>query len=52
LKRNYIWGHDYKNVKYHWSIRFIISELILNGNKPNSLIRQGRRRRRERRKIW
>jgi hypothetical protein len=29
---------------YQLSVRFIISELILNGNRPESLIRQGRKR--------
>jgi hypothetical protein len=36
---------------YH-SIRSIISELILNRNRPESLIRQGRRRTRRRRSRW
>jgi mannitol-specific phosphotransferase system IIBC component len=35
---------------YRLSIIFIISELILNGNRPESLIRQGRRRKRKRRR--
>jgi hypothetical protein len=31
-------------------MRFIISELILNGNRPENLFRQGIRRRRRRKK--
>jgi hypothetical protein len=31
---------------YQLSIRFIISELVLEGNRPQSPIRQGKRRRR------
>jgi hypothetical protein len=35
---------------YQLSIGFIISELILNGDRSEKLIRQGRRRRRRRRR--
>jgi hypothetical protein len=30
-------------------MRFIVSELILNGNRPENLFHQGRKRRRRRR---
>jgi hypothetical protein len=50
--RNTAWppgggGGHMAPVENHWSRRSTISELVLNGNRPESLIRQCRRRRQE-----